>query len=615
MSHEQVTVGAGRRPQVRHMVKSGTLLQRSGSEPQGLLCAFGRFRRPIASGVPGVLRTSETEDPGGLFCFRRETGFTYRQTTRKERKENMKKTIAILLCVLMLAGVLAGCGGSGGNTKGGDTAGKTLNFGCQMYSDGLINPASQTNCAWNCMRFGVGEALFKFNDNMEVEPWLAASSATDDYVTWVITLREGVKFSNGTAMTATKVKESLDWVRTEGPNGSSNPQKFLPFEAEVTADDAANTVTIVLPQANMNLPGNLAYPVMEIINVSETKDFDTGVIGTGPYMVSKFTEQVGFTMTKNPNYWDGTVPYDTVEIKFMGDASAKANALKAGDVDLVENITNVADLQSLQADERFTVDVASGVRCGFSWMNQAEGRLLANDTLRQAILMAIDYNAICNSNTIGGLYTPGFSVLPSTLSYGYDKLTNPYEYNLDAAKKLLDDAGIVDTNGDGIRELDGKEIDLTYVSYENRMLNDFSDAHTQYLTELGIKITAKYGSSDDQWNSLVAGEYDFNNNNWTTVGNGDPTEYMANWYSKGGADYCSYVSEEYDALYEELLTEFDNAKRADLICRMQQILIDDAAALVDGYYNSSMAWSKAVGYAHIHTADYYWITTEITPAA
>ena len=548
----------------------------------------------------------------------------------------MKKAIAILLILVLALGALAGCGSKtaepasapaassdGGSTPSDSSAApaaapaasgsKILTFGCQMYSDGLINPASQTNCAWNCMRFGVGEALFKFNDNMEIEPWLAASYSTDDYITWTIQLRDGVSFSNGTPMTATKVKESLDWVRDEGPNGSSNPQKYLPFEATVTADDAANTITIVLPAANINLLGNLAYPVMEIIDVAEITNFDSGVIGTGPYMVSSFTDQVGYEMVKNPNYWDGEVPYDGVSILFMGDASAKANALKAGQVDLVENITNVADLQSLQADSNYTVDIASGVRCGFSWMNQSG--VLGNETLRQAILMAIDYKTICASNTIGGLYTPGFSVLPSTLSYGYDKLTNPWETNMDAAKKLLDDAGIVDSNGNGIRELNGQDINLKYVSYENRMLNDFSDAHTLYLTELGIGVTAAYGSSDDQWNSLVAGEYDLNNNNWTTVGNGDPTEYMANWYSKSGADYCNYQSDEYDALYEQLLEETDSAKRADILQQLQQILVDDAAVLVDGYYNSSMAYSKNVGYAHIHTADYYWITTEITPAA
>lgn len=102
-------------------------------------------------------------------------------------------------------------------------------------------------------------------------------------------------------------------------------------------------------------------------------------------------------------------------------------ALQSGQVDLVENITNVADIQDFQDNDDYTVDIASGVRCGFAWMN-FDG-VLGNKTLRQAILMAIDNDTICNSRTIGGLYTPGFSVLPSTLNYDYDKLENPYTYD------------------------------------------------------------------------------------------------------------------------------------------------------------------------------------------
>jgi peptide/nickel transport system substrate-binding protein len=89
---------------------------------------------------------------------------------------------------------------------------------------------------------------------------------------------------------------------------------------------------------------------------------------------------------------------------------------------------------------------------------------------------------------------------------------------------------------------------------------------------------------------------------------------MANWYSKAEANYCGYASDEYDALYEQLQTEFDPEKRAELIQQMQQVLVNDAVAIIDGYYNSSMIYSKKVGYAHIHTADYYWLSTEIVPA-
>ena len=97
---------------------------------------------------------------------------------------------------------------------------------------------------------------------------------------------------------------------------------------------------------------------------------------------------------------------------------------------------------------------------------------------------------------------------------------------------------------------------------------------------------------------------------------GDPSEYMAAWYSKSGADYCGYQNDEYDKLYEELQVTFDNDARREIVRNMQQILLDDAAAVVHGYYNSSMISKNAtVGGAAIHTADYYWITTEIYPVS
>ena len=527
--------------------------------------------------------------------------------------KNTKKCISLTLAAALL---LTGCGGGASDNSGSTSAAndgdkKVLTFGCQMYTDGIVNTVTDENGGWNAMRYGITEGLFKFNDSMEVEPWLADSyTVNDEHTEWVITLKDGIKFSDGCDLTPTKVKECFEYLKEMGPSGSAKPQKYLEFEATITADDAANTLTIQTTQPYANLPGQLAHPTMAIVDVADTENFDNGTIGTGPYMVETFNGVgVGYDLAANPNYRE-EVPYDEVKLMYMGDASAKTMALQSGQVDLVENITNVSDIQDFKDNPDFTVDIASGVRCGFSWMN-FDG-VLGNKTLRQAILMGIDYDTICNSKTIGGLYTPGFSVLPSTLSYGYDKLTNPYTYDPEGAKKLLDDAGIVDTDGDGIRELDGQNINLHYVSYENRLLNDFSNAHIQYLVEIGIGCTADYGSSDDQWSKLAAGDYDFNNNNWITVGTGDPYAYMANWATD--TTYCGYSNPEYDALFEQLKSEMDEEKRADLIFQMQQILVDDAAVLIDGYYNSSMIYSKNVGNAHIHTADYYWLTTEITPA-
>ena len=339
---------------------------------------------------------------------------------------------------------------------------KTLNFGCQMYTDGCVNSANDENSGWNAMRYGIAEALFKFDDNMEVVPWLAESyEVNDEHTEWTIKLKDGIKFSDGCDLTPTKVKEYFDHMKEVGPSGSAKPEKYLEFEAEVTVDDDANTVTIKTSKPYANLVGQLCHPTMGITDVEHIENYDNGIIGTGPYKIDEFNGVgVGYTLSAN-EYYREDVPYDKVNLMFMGDNSAKTMALQSGQVDLVENITNVADIKNFQDSDDYTVDIASGVRCGFAWMN-FDG-VLGNKTLRQAILMAIDNDTICNSKTIGGLYTPGFSVLPSTLNYDYDKLENPYTYDPEKAKQILDDAGIVHFGYDETAVMDVKGIKVGLV--------------------------------------------------------------------------------------------------------------------------------------------------------
>ena len=113
---------------------------------------------------------------------------------------------------------------------------------------------------------------------------------------------------------------------------------------------------------------------------------------------------------------------------------------------------------------------------------------------------------------------------------------------------------------------------------------------------------------------LVAGEYDLLATNWMTVQDGDPYGYLENWYSKSNANYCAYKNDEYDKLYENLADEMDEEKRKEITQKLQQILIDDSAVLVHGYYNSNMCSNTSVTGADISIADYYWISTNMKPA-
>lgn len=545
-----------------------------------------------------------------------------------------KKRIALLLAALLSAGVMTGCVDSPANAPAAsgsredevnqraheadrDASGtRTMTFGIQNYSGGGLDPAREINCAWNNSRYGIGECLFKFDNEMNVVNALCDGyTVNEEHTEWVFHIREGVKFSDGCDLTASAVAASFARLFEAGPRGSSAPQNYLEYEAEITAGDVSGNVTVKTTRPYVDLTKNLAYPVMIILDVEHTADYNHAPIGTGPYAVTNFREGVGCTVSANEHYWGGDVPYASIELLYMGDASAKAMALQSGQLDLAENVTNISDLRALQADPAFTVTIANGVRTGLAHMNMSEGRLLSNKMLRQAVLMALDDETMC-SVTVGGLYTSGFSVLPSNLDYGYEHLTDPYAFDPDAAAKLLDDAGIVDTNGDGIRELDGKEVVLHYVTYPNRCLNDFAEAIQQQLSSIGIGVDLEIGDSARQWDSYQSGDFDLNGSNWTTVGTGDPTEYLAAWCSTSGSDYCGYKNGEYDTLFNELAVTFDNDARRDIIQQMQQILIDDAAAIVHGYYNSSMISRNAtIGGAAIHTADYYWITTEIYPAA
>lgn len=507
-----------------------------------------------------------------------------------------------------------------------------LNFGCYVYSTSF-DPAHYQNAAWQGMRWGITECLFKFNDDASVEPQLCDTyEVSDDHKTWTFHIRDGVLFSNGDPCDAQAVADSLNRLFTvcAGEDYSSTPNQYIDM-ASIEADTDANTVTIVTNTAYADLTGPLCFPFYSIINVEgDTTDadhpggYDTSLIATGPYVLSSFDElSKSGELEANENYWNGEVPYGSITMTFIEDDSTKAMALQSGDIDLTENVTTISDLENLSSDDSYYVSMKNGVRTGFAYVN-FDG-VLGNDALRQAVFMAIDGQTLCDV-TVGGMYTYGPGVLPSTLVYEDENLDNPWAYDVDAATALLDEAGIVDSDGNGIRELDGQDVVLNFVTYKNRCLDTFAEAIMSQLAVIGIGVNVNSTDSDTNWMLMQSGEYDLLNQNWTTVGTGDPTSFLLNWYGNGGenffssensdaSNYCHYDNEEFNKLYDQFTQSLDTEERNDLVVQMEQILVNDCAVLVHGYYNSTMISnaSKVTG-ADIPAFDYYWLSTAIKPA-
>ncbi len=516
----------------------------------------------------------------------------------------MKKRMALLLGMTILAASVPAYAEEGAKT--------TLNVATELMSP-TLEPATNWD-SWFIVRWGIGETLVKFAEDGSFEPWLAESwEVAEDNLTWTIKLKEGIKFSNGVDMTATKVKESIERLyelEDLDNGGTGNPQVYMTYTS-ITADDEAGTITIVTEKPTPDMPGCLAYPWMLIVDAEATESLDTTLeapICTGPYVLESFTADNDIQLKKNEYYWDGEVPFEHVNVMKVGESSTRTMSLQDGSADIAINLSS-GDRALLEGDDKYMLDVVSGSRLGYAHVNQ-EG-ILGNDSLRQAVMMAIDGQTIADVIT-NQSYTYGAPVISSSFDYGYDQLTYEFDYDAEAAMAVLDEAGITDTDGDGYRELDGEMINIDYKTTANRQMDLICQAIATQLESIGLKCTVQV--IENHGEILNNSAFDLCSSNEVTMPTGDPAKFLSHWYSGSSDNYSNYVNEEYDAIYEQLLVEFDSAARRDYVIQLQQILLDDAAVLTYGYYNFNLCASDSITGAYCPTSDYYWVNTDIKAA-
>ena len=522
---------------------------------------------------------------------------------------NLKKlwrAVAVGLCGAALTAFVAGCGAD----KGSSAQQGVLKVGVTNFADTL--EPTQNYFGWVVMRYGLGECLSKFDEKMNVQPWLAESwSISDDHLTWTFKIRDGVKFSNGNALTAEAVKASIERAFQKN-NRAATFFKYKEIKAE------GQTLTIVTEKPMPNMPGFLADPLFIIVDTTaeSSRDFaKEGPICTGPYMVESFVKEKA-VMKKNPNYWDGEVPFETVEIPSIDDPNTRAMALQSGEVDMAVNIA-AGDMDTFRGNDKFFVDEISSLRVVLARLNQKG--ILKDDKVRAALIAGCDRETY-NKVLLKGTFLPGKAPVPPSMDYGFDQLTDPNAYNPERAAKLLDEAGWKDTNGDGIRDKDGQPLKLDFVVYNSRAeLPLYAEAVQSDLKKLGFDINIKtvdYNLIDQMG---IKGEYDLLISNITTANTGDP-EIFLSWYWKSNLNGenpqngSGYSNPALDAKFEALSVEFDKEKRRQLIIEIQQMIMNDGAALFLGYPQTNIISSKALAGVKMYPSDYYWITNLIKPA-
>lgn len=527
---------------------------------------------------------------------------------RMFRLKRLFKALAAGLCGVLVAGIIAGCGSEGGSDSAGSGV---LKVGVTNFADTL--EPTQNFFGWVVMRYGLGECLTKFDTKMEVQPWLAESwSSSDDHLTWTFKIRDGVKFSNGTPLTAEGVKASIERAFAKNNRAAT----FFEYES-ITADGQNLIIKTKTPLPNM--PGYLADPLFIIVDTAaeaEGRDFSKeGPICTGPYMVKSFVKEKS-VMERNPNYWDGEVPFETVEIPSIDDPNTRAMSLQSGEVDAAVNIA-AGDIDLFKNNDKFDMDEISSLRVVVARINQKG--LLGDPKVRAAFIQGCDRETY-NDVLLKGTFLPGSAPVPPSLDYGFDQLKDPNKYNPENAKKLLDEAGWKDTDGDGIRDKDGRPLKVDFVVYNSRAeLPLYAEAVQADMKKIGIDVNIK----NVDYNLLdqigIKGEYDLLISNITTANTGDPEIYL-NWYWRTNVNGdnpqngSGYSNPELDGVFARLAAEFDKDKRRQLIIQAQQIIMNDGAALFLGYPMTNIVSSRSLKGVHMFPSDYYWITSEIAPA-
>lgn len=514
-----------------------------------------------------------------------------------------KRFIAAVLAGAALLG-LAGCAGN-------EAPPDTLRVGVTNFADSL--EPTDNYFAWVVMRYGIGESLARFDEQMRPQPCVADSwKVSDDKLTWTFHIRDGIRFSNGNPVTGEAAKSSIERVFEK----SDRAKTFFTYTS-MEADGQNLIIHTAKPVPG--LPGMLADPLFLIIDTSVTdRDYRReGPIATGPYMVKSFS-RAHASLEANPYYWGGTVPFKHLEIPSVDDPNTRAMTLRSGETDVIVNVSP-GDLAVFRGLDGYTISEMASLRSVLARLNVAEGHPMHDKRVREALISACDRRTYADV-LMKGTFIPGGPAVPPSVDCGFDQLKDPNTYDEERANRLLDEAGWKDTDGDGIRDKDGKPLEMDFVYYSSRPeLPLFAEATQADAQKVGIKINLQSVDYNVLDGMAKRGEYDLIISNILTANTGDPEIYL-NWYWKSNVNGSNpqngsgYSNPEYDALSDELAVEFDPEKRKELMIRMQQILLDDGATLIFGYPKTNMVYRNRVAGAKILPADYYWVTGDIRPA-
>jgi len=422
-------------------------------------------------------------------------------------------------------------------------------------------------------------------------PAIAESwEVSDDGLVWTLKIREGAVWSDGEPVTAADVAFSYNYVIENDLYAYSSYTELI--DEAVAIDDSTCEVRCSAPKADMERLYIYCIPehIWSGIDDPEKHKVTYPFVGSGPFQIQEWKRGSHILLTRNPDYWGTEPTIDEIYFEFYTNADTMTQDLEIGTIDAACGVPPAQYEQVAQQDgfQGFEGNVFTWDYLCFNCYGEdtSLGHPVLRDVrFRQALAWAIDKKKLAEIGW-GGYARPATTIVPPGQWPGdFDAHYAPsreetFGFDMARANQLLDEAGYPDSNGDGIREYEGKRIRLRLQARTSSVESQrMGKLIADWLTECGLDI--KYSVIDDGALSDALYNYDagfhyapdYDLYLWSYAGYADPGGTLASFTTaqiEGWNDPC-WSNTEYDELCALQFSQMDKAERLETIHRLQQI--------------------------------------------
>ncbi len=434
----------------------------------------------------------------------------------------------------------------------------------------------------------VYDGLVSYGEGGEIKPMLATEwTVSEDGKTYTFKLREGVKYSDGSDFNAENVVKNFDTIFSEENKGNHSWFAFTNLlESYKAVDDMTFELTLSEPYSATLYDLAMIRPIRFLADTAFPEDGNTanGIkepVGTGAWMLKEQVKDDYSVFVPNPHYWGEKPAASEVYIKVVPDAETLALEFESGNIDFIygNGLISLDRFNVYKDDPAYVTAVSEPMSTRMLLLNTGD-EILSDVNVRRALSHAVDKESVA-LNIFGGIEQPANTIFaPNVPNTQFD--LKPYDYNLEEAGKMLDEAGWV-LGSDGIREKDGKKLMIEFPYIAAKVTDKSVSEYVQgEWRKIGVDVQLKAMEEKDYWRTANKGEFTLMHNfSWGAPW--DPHAFltaMTNGSENGGPDFIAQkalpMKAEIDDTINKLLIETDEEKLKEEYKYVLETLHDQA---------------------------------------